>query len=181
MLGVVLGLTVVGLADVGYNVLGLEVVGLADVGEDVLGVVLGLTVVGLADVGYDVLGLEVVGLSDVGEEEGGTVLGDALGFAVGDAVGLEVTGDVLGLDVTGDALGLAVGDALVTVGMFEQSLNAFQLKLALQHTATVGNAVSHESLLLVPHGCSPTQSATHLHLYLSKEKVDKRFRNASYE
>ena len=81
----------------------------------------------------------------------------------------------VGLAVIGDALGLE------TVGMYEQSWNAFQLKLALQHTTTVGNAVSHESLLLVPHGCSPTQSATHLHLYLSKEKVDKRFRNASYE
>jgi hypothetical protein len=88
---------------------------------------------------------------------------------------------ILGLAVIGDALGLAVGDALGTVGMYEQSWNAFQLKPALQHTTTVGNAVSHESLLLLPHGCSPTQSATHLHLYLSKEKVDKRFRNAFYE
>ena len=162
-------------------VLGLLVVGLADVGEDVLGVVLGLAVVGLADVGYNVLGLEVVGPADVGEEEVGVVLGDELGFAVGDAVGLEVTGDVLGLDVTGDALGLALGDALGKFGMYEQSWNAFQLILALQHKTTVGNADSHESLLLLLHGCSPTQSATHLYLYLSKEKVDKWFSNAFHE
>jgi hypothetical protein len=80
-----------------------------------------------------------------------------------------------------DELTLAVGDALRTIGMYEQSWNAFQLILALQHNITVGNAVSHESLLLLPHGCSPTQSATHLHLYLSKEQVDKRFSNAFYE
>ena len=117
---------------------------------------LGLLVVGLADVGEVVLGLAVVGLADVGY-------------------------NVLGLDVTGDALDLAVGDALVTIGMYEQSWNALQLILALQHTTTVGNGVSHESLLLLLHGCSPTQSATHLHLYLSKEKVDKWFSNAFYE
>ena len=118
---------------------------------------LGLLVVGLADVGEVVLvGLAVVGLADVGY-------------------------NVLGLDVTGDALGLAIGDALGKFGMYEQSWNAFQLILALQHITTVGNADSHESLLLLPHGCSPTQSATHLHLYLSKEKVDKWFSNAFYE
>ena len=161
--------------------LGLLVVGLADVGEDLLGVVLGLAVFGLADVGYDVLVLEVVGPADVGEEEVVVVLGDAVGFAVGDAVGIEVTGDVLGLDVTGDALDIAVGDALGKFGMYEQSWNALQLILALQHTTTVGNGVSHESLLLLLHGCSPTQSATHLYLYLSKEKVDKWFSNAFYE
>jgi hypothetical protein len=107
-------------------------------------------------------------------------VGVVVGFAVMIMVGLGV-GFNVGLAVIGDALGLAVGDALGTVGMYEQSWNAFQLKLALQHTTTVGNAVSHEPLLLLPHGCSPTQSATHLHLYLSKEKVDKRFRNAFYE
>ena len=149
--------------------LGLLVVGLADVGEDLLGVVLGLAVFGLADVGYDVLVLEVVGPADVGEEEVVVVLGDAVGFAVRYAVGLEVTGDVLGLDVTGDVK-----------GMYEQSWNALQLIPALQHTTTVGNGVSHESLLLLLHGCSPTQSATHLHLYLSKEKVDKWLSNAFY-
>lgn len=101
-------------------------------------------------------------------------------FAVMIMVGLGV-GFNAGLAVIGDALGLVVGDALGTVGMYEQSWNAFQLKPALQHTTTVGNAVSHEFLLLLPHGCSPTQSATHLHLYLSKEKVDKRFRNEFYE
>ena len=103
-----------------------------------------------------------------------------VGFAVMITVGLGVSFNV-GLDVTGDALNFAVRDALGTVGMYEQSWNAFQLILALQHITTVGNADSHESLLLLPHGCSPTQSATHLHLYLSKEKVDKWFSNAFYE
>ena len=103
-----------------------------------------------------------------------------VGFAVMIRVGLGVSFNV-GLDVTGDALSLAVRDALRKFGMYEQSLNAFQLILALQHITTVGNADSHDSLLLLPHGCSPTQSATHLHLYLSKEKVDKCFSNAFYE
>ena len=59
---------------------------------------------------------------------------------------------------------VVIVDVVVVAGSLEQSLNAFQDILALQHVSTDWNPVSHD-LIFPPHDGSPSQSRTHLQFH----------------
>jgi len=61
---------------------------------------------------------------------------------------------------------VVIVDVVVVAGSLEQSLNAFQDILALQHVSTDSNPVSH-GLIFPPHDGSPSQSRTHMPLFQS--------------
>jgi len=61
---------------------------------------------------------------------------------------------------------VVIVEVVVVTGSLEQSLKAFQDILALQHVSTVWNLWSHD-LIFPPHGCSPSQSRTHMPLFQS--------------
>ena len=59
---------------------------------------------------------------------------------------------------------VSIVKVVAITGSLEQSLKAFQDNLTRQHFSTVWNLLSHD-LIFPPHGCSPTQSCTHLQFH----------------
>ncbi len=76
-------------------------------------------------------------------------------------------------------MGVVVVVIVVSTGIFEQRLNAFQAMVP-QQIWTVPNGDSHGSFLLAVQGASPKQSATHLRFtFFVDTTSDKKERNDS--